>query len=239
VLHLHISCHHHHHHHHHRLYSPGWALVPSSQCRQQPLSRTADSQFLQPSFLASSSTPTFLLDFGRPCPHWPPGFVHNIFLGNLFSSIHTTWPAHLSLLDFITLTIFHSLSSSSSSLLYLFCHCPLSHIGPNILWRTFLSKIFSLLSSFFVVVQVSVAYVNFSLTSVWYTRIFVFLEGSCDLSWLFSPKYDLLAAIRWFVISSETSLLPVTNEPRQVKPSTLSKFIFLFQWHGVCCKSGC
>ena len=37
------------------------------------------------------------------------GFVHIIFLGNSFSSIRTTWPAHLSLLVFITLTIFGSL----------------------------------------------------------------------------------------------------------------------------------
>ena len=58
------------------------------------------------------------------------GFAHNIFSGNSFSSIRTMWRAHLSLLDFITLTIFGSLSSSSNSLLYLFCHCPLSHIGP-------------------------------------------------------------------------------------------------------------
>jgi len=38
---------------------------------------------------------------------WPPGFVHNIFLGNSFSSIRTTWPSHPSLLDFITLYLVH------------------------------------------------------------------------------------------------------------------------------------
>ena len=62
-----------------------------------------------PSFLASSSTPSINLDFGQPHPRWPPGFVPNVFLGNSFSSIRTTWPAHLSLLDFIMLTIFGSL----------------------------------------------------------------------------------------------------------------------------------
>ena len=72
---------------------------------------------------------SFLISVGQVLVDFQ-GFVHNIFLGNSFSSIHTTWPAHLSLLDFITLTIFGSLSSSSNSQLYLFCHCPLSHIGP-------------------------------------------------------------------------------------------------------------
>jgi hypothetical protein len=36
-------------------------------------------------------------------------FVHSNFLGNSFSSIRTKWPAHHSLLDFITLTMFGSL----------------------------------------------------------------------------------------------------------------------------------
>ena len=84
-------------------------------------------------------------------------------------------------------------------------------------------KILSLLSLSFVTVQVSVAYVTIGLTSVLYVRIFVFLESSCDLSRSFSPKYDLLVTIKWLVISSETLLSPVTNEPRYVKLSTLSK----------------
>jgi len=54
-------------------------------------------------------------------------------------------------------------------------------------------KILSLLSSFFVIVQVSVAYVN---------------------SDFLVQNMILLVAIRQFVISSETLLLPVTNEPR-------------------------
>ena len=99
------------HHHHHRLYSPGWAMAYSSNCCQRPESWTSTSQFLQPSFLASSSTPTFHLHFSQPCPLWPAGFVRNISLGNSFSSIGTTWPTHLRLLDFITLTIFPPLGS--------------------------------------------------------------------------------------------------------------------------------
>jgi len=60
------------HHHHHRrrrrrrrLYSPGWALASSSKCRQRPLSWASARQFLQPSFPASSSTPSIHLDFGE------------------------------------------------------------------------------------------------------------------------------------------------------------------------------
>ena len=64
------------------------------------------TNFYNPIFLASSSAPSVHLDFGRPRPRWPPVFVRNIFLGNSFSSIRTTWPTHLSLLDFITLTVF-------------------------------------------------------------------------------------------------------------------------------------
>ena len=86
----------------------GGPWPPQAKCHQQPLSWAVASQFLQPSFLVSSSTLSVHLNFGRPHPHWPPGFVHSIFLGNSFSSIHTTWPAHLSLLDLITLTVFGS-----------------------------------------------------------------------------------------------------------------------------------
>ena len=112
------------------------------------------------------------------------------FLGNSFPSIRTTLTAHLSLLDFITLSIFDSMYSYSNSLMFLFRHCPLSHIGPYTLRRIFLSKIFSLLSSIFVVVQISAACVSNGLTSVLYIRIFVFLVSSSDLSGHFSPKYD-------------------------------------------------
>jgi len=89
-------------------YSPGWALASWSKCCQRPLCWAFTRHFLQPSFLVFSSTPSIHLDFSQPCRHWPPGFVHSIFLGNSFSSIRT-WPAHLVLLDFITLAIFGSL----------------------------------------------------------------------------------------------------------------------------------
>jgi hypothetical protein len=73
----------HDHNYYHWLYSPRWALASWSKCRQRLLSRTAVNQFLQPSFLASSSTLSVHLDSGRPRPRWPPGFVHDICLGNL------------------------------------------------------------------------------------------------------------------------------------------------------------
>jgi hypothetical protein len=80
-------------------------LAFSRKCRQKrPLSWASASQFLQPCFLSSSSTPSIQIYFGRPRLRWPPGFFHNVFLGNTLSSIRTIWPAHLSLLDFITLT---------------------------------------------------------------------------------------------------------------------------------------
>ena len=116
-----------------------WAS--SSKCRQWLLSWAAVKQFSQPSFFASSSTPSIHLAFGRPRPRLPPGFVHYIFSGNKFPSIRATWPAHLNLPDFITLTIFGLLQRSADSLLYLFPHCPFTHIGPYILRRIFLSKI--------------------------------------------------------------------------------------------------
>jgi hypothetical protein len=141
---------HHHLHHHQRLYSPRWALA-SCKCRQRLLSWAAVKQFLQFSLPVSSFTPSVHFDFDRP-PRWPPRFVL-IFLGNSLSSIRATWPAHLVLPHFITLTTYGSLSGSSNSLLHPFRHCPFSHI----LRRIFLSKIFSLLSSFFVTAQVSAA----------------------------------------------------------------------------------
>ena len=62
--------------------------MASRKCRLRPLSRTSDGQFLQSRFLASSSTPSIHLDFGRPLLRWPPGFARNISLGN--SRVNTT-----------------------------------------------------------------------------------------------------------------------------------------------------
>ena len=80
---------------------------------------------------------------------------------------------------------------SCTSLLYLFHQCPPLHTGTNILQRIFLLKVLSLLSSFFVIIQVSAAYVGTGLTSVLYIWISVFLESNCDLKCLFSPKWSI------------------------------------------------
>jgi hypothetical protein len=50
--------------------------------------RASSCQFLQPSFLVSSSTSSVHLDFGCPQPCSHPVFVHNTFLGNSFSSLY-------------------------------------------------------------------------------------------------------------------------------------------------------
>ena len=59
-IHNHHHHHHHHLHHHHWLYNRGWALASSSKCHQQFLSWASASQFLQPSFLESFSTPFWI-----------------------------------------------------------------------------------------------------------------------------------------------------------------------------------
>ena len=61
-----------HYHHHHWLYRTGWVLASSSKCHQRPLPWADANQFLQPSFLASSSNSSTHLDFSQPpsrvCP---------------------------------------------------------------------------------------------------------------------------------------------------------------------------
>ena len=75
------------------------AIVASNLYRGHP-----PADFYNPVSLCLPLPPSIHLDFGRPRPR-PAGFVHNIYLGNLLLCIRTTWPAHLSLLDFITLTV--------------------------------------------------------------------------------------------------------------------------------------
>ena len=158
-----------HHQHHHRLYSPMWALASSRKCRQRPLSWTSARQFLQPSFLASSSTPSIHLEFGLPHPRWPPQFVYNIFLGNSLSSIRTTCSAHLSLLDFITLYLVHC--KAVPVLCCISSATALPSTSDHIFCEGFSFRKYSVFFHhfFFVVVQVATAHVSIGLTNVLYT----------------------------------------------------------------------
>ena len=77
------------------------------------------------------------------------------FFGILSSSILIIWPAHPSLLIFISSTMFRSLYRVYSSLFHLGRQRPPSCIGPYILLRIFLSNVFSICSVVCVRVQVT------------------------------------------------------------------------------------
>ena len=82
-------------------------------------------------------------------PQWSPSlrFPHQDPIYPLSSPIHATWPAHLSLLDFITRTIFVKQYRSLSSSLCSFLHSlGSSLLGPNILLSTLFSNTVSLRS---------------------------------------------------------------------------------------------
>jgi len=73
--------------------------------------------------------------------------------------MHATWPAHLNLLDLITLTIFSEEYRLWRSLLCSYVHVPSSSLlGPNILLNSLFSKTISLCSSLKVRDQVSHPY---------------------------------------------------------------------------------
>ena len=100
------------------------------------------------------------LHLGLPTGLFPSGFPTKTLYTTLFSSICTTCPDHLILLNFITETVlgeeYWSLSSSLCSFLHSLVTSSL--LGPNILLNTLFSKTLSLRSSLKVSDQVSHPY---------------------------------------------------------------------------------
>ena len=135
------------------------------------LSRTSSIQSIPPnctSWRSSLILPSHLR-LGLPSGLYPSGFPTKIL-----SSIRTTWPAHLILLDFITRTIlgeeYRSLSSFVTS----------SLLGPNIHLNTLFSNSLSLPFSLNVSDQVSHSNKQTGKIIVLYILILKFLDSKLE-----------------------------------------------------------
>jgi hypothetical protein len=80
------------------------------------------------------------LYLGLPCDLLLRGFQLNIFLTVPVSGILCTWPNQLSLWALMWLIIFLCFISLSNSSLVLTLHIWFTFVGPNILYKIFLSK---------------------------------------------------------------------------------------------------
>ena len=104
-------------------------------------------------------------------------YLFKILKALLPSSILTTWPAHLSLPDLITLTILGEWYKLQSSSLWSLLHSPFSSLlGPNTRLRILFSNTLSLPSSFNIKDHASQPYSRSSNIIVLYILIFKFLE---------------------------------------------------------------
>ena len=137
-------------------YSPFRALASLKACLHSSLFSALLLQPLIPSSCnASLWTTSAHLVLGLPAGLvlWKAPF--KTFFGILSSSILIIWPAHPSLLIFISSTMFRSLYRVYSSLFHLGCQRPPSCIVPYILLSIFLSNVFSTCSVVCVRVQVT------------------------------------------------------------------------------------
>jgi len=122
------------------------------------------------------------LRLGLPSGSLSLQFPHEDSIRPPLRPIHTTCPAHLILLDFITRTIlgeaYRSLSSSLCSLL----HSPVTStlLSPNILLYTIFSNTLSFLSSFNFSDQASHPYKTAGKITVLYILIFNFLYRNLE-----------------------------------------------------------
>ena len=108
---------------------------------------------------------------------FPSGFPTKTLYTSLLSLIRATRPAHLTILDLITRTIFGEDYRSLSSSLRSFLHFPVtsSLSGPNILLNALLSNTLSLRSSLNVSDQISHPYKTTGKIIVPFILIFKFL----------------------------------------------------------------
>jgi len=123
------------------------------------------------------------LRLGLPSGPFPTGFPTKTLYTLLLSSIQTTCPAHVILLDFTTCTILGEEYRSLSSSLCSFLHFSVTSflLGPNILYNTLFSNNLSLHSSLIVSDQVLRPYKTTDKIIVLYILIFQFLGSKLEV----------------------------------------------------------
>jgi hypothetical protein len=119
---------------------------------------------------------------GLPSSLFPAGFPTRSLYAPLLSSVHTTCPFHLILLDLIIWIVFGEEYRSLSSSLYSFPHSPvnLSLLGPNIFFSTLFSNPLSLSFSISVCDQVSHPHITTGKIIFLYVLIFIFLDSKLE-----------------------------------------------------------
>ena len=133
-----------------------------------------------PAFLRSARTVSNYLNLGLPTFLLPFGFSSNRIRGNLFLSIHKTWPSHSNLLSLMSATISLSLYKCNSAFV-LIRHVPWSQIGPKIFLKIFLSQVFSIAITRSDKVQASLPYTTTRFNYCFINSYFYF---SGDPRWL-------------------------------------------------------